>query len=152
MFEVCVGRAIVWLISWQCYISFPRRKLLSIGGSWSIISIECSSPSRLKVPLACKHQYYHWLFRRFRIVHQIILLSNFIIERVGCLLREQRFLRLCVNRFEVCVRRAIGWLTSCAGMTYVENFLSENCNIFSVLSIFKYNLKDKPNNKFITSW
>ena len=30
-------------------------------------------------------------------------------------------------------------LTSCA--THVENFLSQNCNIFSVLSIFKYNPK-----------
>ena len=42
-------------------------------------------------------------------------------------------------------------LTSCAGMTHVENFLSQNCNIFSVLSIFKCNLKGKINNKFITS-
>ena len=31
-------------------------------------------------------------------------------------------------------------LTSCAG-THVENLLSQNCNIFSVLSIFKYNTK-----------
>ena len=43
-------------------------------------------------------------------------------------------------------------LTSCAGMTChdIENILSQNCNIFSVLSIFKYNLKGKTN-KFITS-
>ena len=34
---------------------------------------------------------------------------------------------------------------------HVENFLSQNCNIFLVLGIFKYNLKGKPNNKFITS-
>ena len=33
---------------------------------------------------------------------------------------------------------------------YVENFLPENCNIFSVLSIFEYNT-GKTNNKFITS-
>ena len=32
------------------------------------------------------------------------------------------------------------------------DFLSENCIIFSVLGTFKYNLKGKPNNKFITSW
>ena len=32
-----------------------------------------------------------------------------------------------------------------------ENFLFQNYNIFLVLNIFKYNLKGKPNNKFITS-
>ena len=44
-------------------------------------------------------------------------------------------------------------LTSCAKMTFhvhVENFLSQNCNIFSISSIFKYN-PGKANNKFITS-
>ena len=34
-------------------------------------------------------------------------------------------------------------------VTHVENFLSQNCNIFSALSIFKYNLKGRINNKFI---
>ena len=38
------------------------------------------------------------------------------------------------------------WLTC-----YVENFLPQNCNISSVLSIFKYN-PGKTNNKFITFW
>ena len=33
-------------------------------------------------------------------------------------------------------------------MTHVENFWSYNCNISSVLSIFKYN-PDKTNNKFV---
>ena len=35
--------------------------------------------------------------------------------------------------------------------TRVENFLPQNCNTSSVLSIFKYNPKGKANNKFITS-
>ena len=43
-------------------------------------------------------------------------------------------------------------LTSCAGMTtHVENFLFQNCNIFSVSSIFKSNKIGEINNKFITS-
>ena len=41
-------------------------------------------------------------------------------------------------------------LTSCAEMNaHVENFLSQNCNIFSVSSIFNYN-PGETNNKFIT--
>ena len=34
--------------------------------------------------------------------------------------------------------------------THVENFLSQNCNIFTVLSIFKWNKIGETNNKFVT--
>ena len=33
-----------------------------------------------------------------------------------------------------------------------ENFLFQNCNIFLVLRIFKYNSKGKTNNKFINNF
>ena len=43
-------------------------------------------------------------------------------------------------------------LTSCAGKTcHARNVLPQNCNISSVLNIFKHNPKGKANNKFITS-
>ena len=54
------------------------------------------------------------------------------------------------------LRSAIGcqhnWSTSRAGMTCHarrEYFFAQNCNVFSVLSIFKYN-SGKTNYKFIT--
>ena len=65
---------------------------------------------------------------------------------------------ICENKLEACVSRAPSpllfqvaltryaspYLTSCAGTT------CHDCNIFSVLSIFKYK-SDKTNNKFVTS-
>ena len=42
-------------------------------------------------------------------------------------------------------------LISCAGLTYVENILFQNCYIFSILRIFKYNKIGKTNDKFSTS-
>ena len=36
-------------------------------------------------------------------------------------------------------------------VTHVENSLSQNCNVFSILIIFEYN-PGRTNNKFISSW
>ena len=50
------------------------------------------------------------------------------------------------------VRTCSVCLTSCAGMTchaQIENLLSQNCNILSVSSTFKYN-PGKTNNKFVS--
>ena len=72
------------------------------------------------------------VWERCRCFGQLALIAWDIQER-GCLWRLLNILR---------------WNDVC----HARREFFENCNIFSVLSIFKYNLKGKPNNKFITPW